>query len=112
MSALSRRREVSRKYERTHGKAGTELHGRINVLSGSVAAFDHSDGLEHVGYEQAVDDEAVKEVEVSSQRFVTTIWTHPGVSLQRTGVFFMVLHRASSASTDSSSVFSVRMTST
>ena len=44
--------------EGTHGVAGTELHGNVNVLGGGVAALNHTDSLEEVGDEETVDDEA------------------------------------------------------
>ena len=44
--------------ERAHRVAGAELHGGVNVGGGGVAALEHAHGLEHVGDEEAVDDEA------------------------------------------------------
>lgn len=47
-----------RKLKRTHWVARAELHGCVNVLDAGVASLDETDGLEHVGHQEAVDDEA------------------------------------------------------
>jgi hypothetical protein len=42
----------------THPPTGPEAHGRVDVLWGRVPALRHEHGLDHVGHEQAVHDEA------------------------------------------------------
>src|SRR5258708_26741371 len=43
--------------ERTHGVAAAELHGVVNVLGGGGAVLKNADGVEQIGYQEAVDDE-------------------------------------------------------
>ena len=40
--------------------SSTELHGNVDVLGSGLASLDQADGLEHVGHEKAIDDEATQ----------------------------------------------------
>ena len=44
--------------ERAHRQAAAELHGRVDVLAGGVAALEHRDGVVEVAEQQRVGDEA------------------------------------------------------
>jgi hypothetical protein len=45
--------------EGTHGETGTELHGDIDILGGSLATLDDAEGLHHIGNQETVDDESI-----------------------------------------------------
>lgn len=53
-----RRRSVAERMARTHRDSGAELHRRVNVFGGRLAALDHPDRLEQVRDEESVDDKA------------------------------------------------------
>ena len=48
---------VVREVERAHGMTGSQLHGNVDVLDGSVLPVDHEERLREEGHEEAVHDE-------------------------------------------------------
>jgi hypothetical protein len=65
-----RRRRVLESMTRTHRDSGAELHRRVNVLGGRLAALDHPDRLQQVRHKESVDDKAGIRIGVSTHTYV------------------------------------------